>query len=101
MLRGPVSEIEDPIRSSPAEAGMSEADYCDRVNACKDYIAAGDIYQIVISVLFRGQTNVPPFEVYRALRLLNPSPYMFFFEFGDLKIAGSSPEAPGAAASGA
>src|SRR5690606_10591888 len=52
-----------------------------------------DIYQIVLSVLFRGRGNVAPFEVYRALRLLNPSPYMFYFEFGDLKVVGSSPEA--------
>jgi anthranilate synthase component 1 len=93
LLRGPVPGSDEPIRVSPAEAGMSEAEYCDRVDACKDYIAAGDIYQIVISVLFRGRSNVSPFEVYRALRLLNPSPYMFFFEFGDLKVAGSSPEA--------
>ena len=72
---------------------MSEAEYCERVDACKEYIAAGDIYQIVLSVLFRGRTNVPPFEVYRALRLLNPSPYMFYFDFGDLQVVGSSPEA--------
>ena len=61
--------------------------------ACKEYIASGDIYQIVLSVLFRGKTDVPPFEVYRALRLLNPSPYMFFFDFDDLQVVGSSPEA--------
>ena len=78
---------------SDAKAGMTDKDYSDRVDACKEYISSGDIYQIVISVLFKGRTNVEPFEVYRALRLLNPSPYMFFFEFGDLKVAGSSPEA--------
>lgn len=72
---------------------MSEAEFQERVAACKEYIAAGDIYQIVLSVLFRGKTNVPPFEVYRALRLLNPSPYMFFFDFDDLQVVGSSPEA--------
>jgi anthranilate synthase component 1 len=44
-------------------------------------------------VLFRGRANVEPFEVYRALRLLNPSPYMFYLEFGDMKVVGSSPEA--------
>ena len=71
---------------------MSEADYSDRVNACKEYIAAGDIYQIVLSVLFRGKTDVAPFEVYRALRLLNPSPYMYFIDLGDTQIVGSSPE---------
>ena len=93
LLRGPVPANGTNVSVSEPEAGMNEADYAERVRRCKEYIAAGDIYQIVISVLFRGRTNVPPFEVYRALRLLNPSPYMFFFEFGDLKVAGSSPEA--------
>jgi anthranilate synthase component 1 len=72
---------------------MTYQQFAERVEACKEYIAAGDIYQIVLSILFRGESNVPPFEVYRALRLLNPSPYMFFLEFGDLKVVGSSPEA--------
>ena len=93
LLRGPVPANGANVSVGEPEAGMNEADYAERVRRCKEYIAAGDIYQIVISVLFRGRTNVPPFEVYRALRLLNPSPYMFFFEFGDLKVAGSSPEA--------
>ena len=44
-------------------------------------------------MLFRGRSNVAPFEVYRAMRLLNPSPYMFFFQFDDLAVVGSSPEA--------
>lgn len=93
LLRGAVPASEKEVNISPPEAGMSESDYAERVEACKEYIASGDIYQIVISVLFSGRSNVAPFEVYRALRLLNPSPYMFFFEFGDLKVAGSSPEA--------
>ncbi len=92
-LRGPIPNGNGPVITTPAEASFSEAEYSDRVNACKEYIASGDIYQIVVSVLFRGRSNVAPFEVYRALRLLNPSPYMFFFEFGDLKVVGSSPEA--------
>ena len=93
MLRGPLPDRGNSLTASPPIASMSEDEYCERVAACKEYISAGDIYQIVISVLFSGQTNIPPFEVYRALRLLNPSPYMFFFEFGDLKVVGSSPEA--------
>ena len=79
--------------TSAATGSMTGKQFSERVEACKEYIAAGDIYQIVLSVLFRGESNVRPFEVYRALRLLNPSPYMFFLEFGDLKIVGSSPEA--------
>ena len=93
QLRGAIPETGHDVEISPAEASLSEAEFCKRVEACKEYIASGDIYQIVISVLFRGRTNVSPFEVYRALRLLNPSPYMFFFDFDDLQVVGSSPEA--------
>jgi len=92
-LRGPVPTNGIGAAVSTPLAGMSEDDYMQRVEACKEYIASGDIYQIVLSVLFKGQTNLDPFEVYRALRLLNPSPYMFFLEFGELKVVGSSPEA--------
>ena len=93
QLRGPIPENGHKVEISPPEASFSEAEFCRRVAACKEHIAAGDIYQIVLSVLFRGKTNVAPFEVYRAMRLLNPSPYMFFFDFDDLQVVGSSPEA--------
>ncbi|MEL7310751.1 MAG: anthranilate synthase component I family protein [Pseudomonadota bacterium] len=76
-----------------ATASLSREAFCERVGAAREHIAAGDIYQIVLSVCFSGKTDVAPFEVYRALRLLNPSPYMFFCDFGDLQVAGSSPEA--------
>ncbi|MBT8108411.1 MAG: anthranilate synthase component I family protein [Gammaproteobacteria bacterium] len=92
-LRGPVPSGNGAVEISPTDASFTEAEFRERVEACKEYIAAGDIYQIVISVLFKGRSNVAPFEVYRALRLLNPSPYMFFLEFGDLQVVGSSPEA--------
>ena len=93
LLRGAVPPATKDVSVSPPQASLSEAEYAERVAVCKEHIAAGDIYQIVLSVLFKGKTNVPPFEVYRALRLLNPSPYMFFFDFDDLKVVGSSPEA--------
>lgn len=93
LLRGPVPPNGRNVSLSRPQAGMSEEEFAERVIACKEHIAAGDIYQVVISVLFKGLSDIPPFEVYRALRLLNPSPYMFFLEFGDLKVAGSSPEA--------
>ena len=93
LLRGAIPQNGNDVSIGEATASMTEQEFADHVNTCKEYIAAGDIYQIVISVLFKGRTNVAPFEVYRALRLLNPSPYMFFFEFGDLKVVGSSPEA--------
>ncbi len=92
-LRGSIPKTHEAVKIGAAAASLSKDEYSDRVRACKEYIAAGDIYQIVLSVLFRGKTNVPPFEVYRALRLLNPSPYMFFLDFDDLQVVGSSPEA--------
>jgi anthranilate synthase component 1 len=93
QLRGPIPVNGHDVTISAAKASFTEEEFAERVNACKEYIASGDIYQIVMSVLFRGKTNVAPFEVYRALRLLNPSPYMFFFDFDDLQVVGSSPEA--------
>ena len=93
LLRGAVPANGKDIKVSVPAPNMTVGEFAERVRACKEYIAAGDIYQIVISVLFQGRSNVPPFEVYRALRLLNPSPYMFYLEFGALKVVGSSPEA--------
>ncbi len=78
---------------SPAEASATEAEFVDSVRRAQDHIRAGDIYQIVLSVRFSGRTDLDPFQAYRGLRLLNPSPYMFYFDLGALKIAGSSPEA--------
>ena len=92
-LRGAVPVSSAGTGIDVPTASLGEADFVERVAACKESIRAGDIYQIVLSVLFAGRSDVPPFEVYRALRLLNPSPYMFYVEFGDLKIVGSSPEA--------
>ncbi len=62
------------------------------VERAKEYIAAGDIIQVVLSQRFQTQVNAPPFDIYRALRSINPSPYMFYLSFGDLKLIGSSPE---------
>lgn len=76
-----------------AQASMTQASFVAAVEQAKLHIKAGDIYQIVLSVRFQGRTDLDPFQVYRGLRLLNPSPYMYFFEAGPLKVAGSSPEA--------
>jgi len=93
-LRGGIAEGYPPAGVfSPAQASMSRPEFIDGVRRCKQHITAGDIYQIVLSVCFRGTTTLDPFQCYRALRLLNPSPYLYFFELGELKIAGSSPEA--------
>jgi len=58
----------------------------------KDYIAAGDIFQVVLSQRFEAPFKLPPFSLYRALRRVNPSPYLFFLDFGTFAVAGSSPE---------
>jgi anthranilate synthase component I len=94
VLRGGIREnARSASGFTPAEASMTPAEFMERVGRCKEHITAGDIYQIVLSVRFRGTTKLDPFQCYRALRLLNPSPYMYFFELGNLKVAGSSPEA--------
>ncbi len=62
------------------------------VRRAKQYIEAGDIFQVVLSQRFDVATEVPPFQVYRALRAINPSPYMFFLQMGDVALVGASPE---------
>jgi len=75
------------------EPSLTEAGFLERVARSKEYIAAGDVYQLVLSVNFSGRCDLDPFEVYRALRLLNPSPYMYYCELGRRVVVGSSPEA--------
>jgi anthranilate synthase component 1 len=92
-LRGGIPSNGKRIRYSPAVGSLSEAEFLQGVQRTKEYIAAGDVYQLVLSVRFAGQCEIEPFEAYRALRLLNPSPYMYYCELGENTIVGSSPEA--------
>jgi anthranilate synthase component 1 len=92
-LRGGLEAPDKPGAFSQAKASMTEREFIAAVAGAKAHIKAGDIYQIVLSVRFSGQTDLDPFQTYRGLRLLNPSPYMYFFEVGSLRVAGSSPEA--------
>ncbi len=71
---------------------MSQDDYESIVKRAKEYIAAGDIYQVVLSRRFEAEVSVDAFTVYRALRHVNPSPYMFFIRMGERSIVGASPE---------
>ncbi len=73
-------------------SNFTKAEFDGIVRAAKEYIAAGDAIQIVLSQRFRRRTSADPFSIYRALRMLNPSPYMFYFNFGDFQLIGSSPE---------
>src|SRR5262249_22666328 len=58
----------------------------------KEYIRASDIFQVIISQHFSAKTQTPPFEIYRKLRALNPSPYLFYLQLNDVAVVGSSPE---------
>ena len=85
------------VTPSEIRSNMTQESFESMVREAKEHIAAGDIFQVVLSQRFTRQTSVEPFDVYRAVRRLNPSPYMFFFDFGlvddePLFIVGSSPE---------
>jgi anthranilate synthase component 1 len=77
----------DPVVSLPREQYMAG------VRRAQEYIAAGDVYQLVLAAKFCGRHRLDPFQVYRALRLINPSPYMYYVQLGGLTVVGSSPEA--------
>jgi anthranilate synthase component 1 len=93
LLRGAVPASVGGGQYSPPKQSFSSDEYMAAVEKSKGYITQGDIYQIVLSVRFWGTHELSPFETYRAMRLLNPSPYMFFCDMGDIQIVGSSPEA--------
>lgn len=77
----------------PATPNISDREFQLAVDRAKGHIQAGDVYQLVLSVRFDGRADVDPFNVYRGLRLLNPSPYMYFLDLQGKQIIGSSPEA--------
>jgi len=74
------------------ESNMTKAQFSGAVNKAKEYIRAGDAFQIVVSQRFSAKTNAEPFQIYRALRVINPSPYLYFLKIDDVSVAGSSPE---------
>ena len=96
LLSAPVPRVEQPERPldplAEFESNMSRSDYEAAVERAKEYIFAGDIFQVVPSHRWSGPCAVEPFSVYRGLRVVNPSPYMYFLEFDDFSIAGASPE---------
>ncbi|MEW5720021.1 MAG: anthranilate synthase component I [Chloroflexota bacterium] len=74
------------------ESNMTPEQFAQMVERAKEHIRAGDIFQVVLSQRFARQTDADAFSIYRALRRLNPSPYMFYLDFGELQFVGSSPE---------
>ena len=101
-LAGPLPPAHPAPRPEPTDtalrSNLTPEQYMASVSQAKEYIAAGDIFQVVLSQRFSRETSAEPFDIYRALRRLNPSPYMFFFDFADLNgpeplhLIGASPE---------
>lgn len=73
-------------------SNVTKEEFIEKVGRAKEYIAAGDIFQVQVSQRLSIETTSNPFDMYRALRRVNPSPYMFYLKYGDLHVVGSSPE---------
>ncbi|HEV2700854.1 MAG TPA: anthranilate synthase component I family protein [Steroidobacteraceae bacterium] len=92
-LRGGLPVTPRPGRYQQPTPSMTRDQYIAGVKRTQEYIAAGDVYQLVLASRFSGQHELDPFQAYRALRLINPSPYMYYCALGDITVVGSSPEA--------
>ena len=98
LLRNPLQlPADEPAPTAPAPLPPQSDEkirqnYIDNVLKAKEYIAAGDIFQVVLSHAFRRPLAEKPFSLYRRLRRINPSPYMFYINFGDRQLVGASPE---------
>ncbi|MFK7695698.1 anthranilate synthase component I [Paenibacillus sp. HJGM_3] len=99
-LQQPVPPLSAPQNAIPAEvdmgrihSNMTKEKYIDNVIRAKEYIRAGDIFQVVLSQRFHIETDISPLHVYRVLRTMNPSPYMYYLKMDDEVIVGTSPEA--------
>ena len=85
-------EIGDLSLDVPMLSNTTADEYGAMVERSKEYIRAGDIFQVVLSQRFEAPFKLPPFALYRALRRVNPAPFLYFLDFGDFSVAGSSPE---------
>ena len=97
QLRRPTMILSDDISSAGPvtlnyTSNFTKADYCASVERVKEYINAGDIFQVVLSQRLTAETSADPFNIYRTLRMVNPSPYMFYLKMKGLRLIGSSPE---------
>ena len=94
QLHGPLPSYykDDPLQLSDLSSNVLREDFEEAVRKAKEYIVAGDAIQVVLSQRFSGQVSGEDFFLYRNLRSVNPSPYMFYLNFGDYKLIGASPE---------
>jgi len=95
-LRRPLVEVTENVRSGEVDAQFTSSftreDFCAAVRRAKEYICAGDIFQVVLSQRFQREVYASPVNLYRALRCINPSPYMTLVQYPDMALVGSSPE---------
>jgi anthranilate synthase component 1 len=91
LAKEQVAMPEGPIEVAPT-SNTDPADYRRMVLAAKDYITAGDIFQVVLSQRFEAPFSLAPFSLYRAVRRVNPAPFLFFLDYGQFSVVGSSPE---------
>jgi anthranilate synthase component 1 len=85
-------DVSQTLGNRRFRSNLSRSAFERAVNSAKEYIKAGDIIQVVLAQRLETETATDPFEIYRALRFINPSPYMFYLELEDLRVIGSSPE---------
>jgi len=90
--RSRASKRRAAARLMQIKSSVSQSDFLRHVERAKEYIAAGDIFQVVLSVRLEFETRAAAFDIYRQLRALNPSPYMYFLRMGKLEVLGASPE---------
>jgi anthranilate synthase component 1 len=91
LVKEDTSMLDGPLGVEPSSNTAPEA-YRAMVLKAKEYIAAGDVFQVVLSQRFEAPFSLPPFALYRALRRVNPAPFLFFLDYGAFAVAGSSPE---------
>jgi anthranilate synthase component I len=96
VLEGPLAHappyVDPTLVASQAQSNTSRDEFHEMVVKAKEYIVAGDIFQVVLSQRFTGRFDLPAFSLYRALRRVNPSPYLCYLDFGGFQIVVSSPE---------
>jgi anthranilate synthase component I len=91
LPREPANGMADELSTTPA-SNTSAAEYRAMVARAKEYIAAGDIFQVVLAQRFEAPFTLPPFALYRALRRVNPAPFLFYLDYAEFAVVGSSPE---------
>jgi anthranilate synthase component 1 len=92
LAQPPAAAVAPPRAAGTSHVETSRSQYITAVERAREHIAAGDAFQIVLSQRVRRHTEASPFAIYRALRAINPSPYMFLLDSGEFQLVGSSPE---------